>query len=256
MKSYIIPGALAFCLIACTSDSVNPTKLEGSLPLREITFNYDGTKTQVTTFEYDNQDRKIREVTESARPEYPYTRETVYNYDSDGHLIKVTKTEGTSSIYTKYEYEKGLLKSVVETYSRSESSHHVDYYYTGNLADSALSYTYSELGLELFSRFTTKYTYDDKQRVIRSGFQILKYDDADRVISSCIDYASDCYETEYNLLGQISKYYLVYADLNQRYLMDEYIYEDGRLSEKKSYSWFYLMEPGPGPDVLVRKYEY
>ena len=255
MKPYVIPAALVFGLISCTYNDVAPIAAD-ALPVREVSYNLDGTVSWIKTFTYDDQRRKIREYREPVNISSTEKTDINYQFDSEGHLIKRTEAiDGVIYFVAEYVYENNLLKSEATNYPNStgDSRRRTEYFYSGNLVDSVVGFA---AGMEP-KGVAHPYEYDDQERLINDGAQTFTYDESDRVISACNIYYNECYETEYNSAGQISKYYLAYNfDEPKRYLMDEYIYVNGRLEEKRSYNYFYLLGPAPGPDIFIKKYEY
>lgn len=260
MRSPAVFLTLIVLLVSCEYNDIHRTD---NTPVKResVYYNETGEKISEKLFDYDDQNRVLREVTNLIDPQYTDS-EILYHYDSDGHLVK--KEEGWSGNYytTEFTYKNGLIDRSVASSADNMYVNRTRYFYSSNLLDSTYTESYYNNGTISENSWTVRYQYDEQGRLIKTGGQEFEYDSRGKVAWTCFgeggpNVAGMCYTNEFNEYDQLVKTFLVIpgSSAPSTYLQEEYFYKDGRLDEKRMYNWFYTRTPNP-PDINVIKYEY
>lgn len=242
--------------MSCEYNNID-TGLDKKPVLREAQYlQHTGEKFWEKSYQYDGQNRLVREFTDMTNPEVTDS-EITYQRDSEGRLLK--KQEGTYII--EYTYTNGLLESETSRYSDSDYLNKKVYFYSGSRLDSIVTFGFYD-GQPFTNDQIIRYKYDDNQRLLSIGGEHYAYNPQGRLAWTCWGEgepgeAKMCDVNEYNEFGQLTKVYLVLqkSDYQNTFLHQEYFYEKGQVVEKHQYSWFYKSNPN-GPDIYQTKYEY
>ena len=153
----------------------------------------------------------------------------------------------------EYTYVDGLKKSESMTFDGNPTGYQTLYFHSGNEIDSSrMSYYSTQDNLYHYTN-TTLYDYDPLGRMVRSYYKQGQYatmyrylndnlaESCDVIIDQTGEFVQGCVVNEYNDSGQLIKVSEVSPWWNS--LKEEFFYKDGRLDEKKVYT-YPAYEPG------------
>jgi len=266
----VIMRGLACCslLLSCNNEYFQaPPPVVNHLASKEIHYNFEsGAKVGEKELSYDSHGLITREYFTSAISDY--FQEIRYEYDSEGNLLKKLTTDSQSDgkyFGLEYTYVDGLKKSESMTFDGNPTGYQTLYFHSGNEIDSSrMSYFSTQDNLYHYTN-TTLYDYDPLGRMVRSyykqGQYVTRYrylndnlaESCDVIVDQTGEIVQGCVVNEYNDSGQLIKVSEVSPWWNT--LKEEFFYKDGRLDEKKVYT-YPAYEPGNTIDITLIKYEY
>src|SRR5688572_28930150 len=248
----VLMRGLACCciLISCNNDYFQePPPIVNYLASKEIHFNFEtGVKMGEKVSSYDSRGLITRE--HFTRADFDYFQEILYEYDGEGNLLKKMTMDSQSDgkvFALEYTYVDGLKKSESMSFDGVPTGYQTFYFHSGSEIDSSRMSFYSTLDNLYHYTRTTLYDYDPLDRVVRSYYKQGQYatmysylnnnlaESCDAILDQTGDRVQGCVVNEYNHAGQLIKVSEVSPWWNM--LREEFFYRDGRLDEKKVYSY-------------------
>jgi YD repeat-containing protein len=263
-----IIGSLLF---SCDPDQVGPSQPGLNTTLaKEIHYNFE-TSAEIGENVFTYNDRGLVEMEAFTAVGNSDSQEIRSEYDSQGNLIRTTShwavlgSELPHYTSTEYKYENGQKKEEMHLFDGAPGGDKLTYFYKGAVLDSSRWDHYSILEEKWRHIRTTFYRYDDQSRLVseqnHNGRTISRYRYAgDKLRERCevypindVDEFELCTRYEYNNAGQVVSVTQVSSMGSE--LKEQYFYKEGRLMEKKIFS-YPAYEPGNTIDVRLIRYEY
>jgi hypothetical protein len=267
-----LPTAIIGCILfSCDPDQVRPSQ-PGVNPAvaKEIHYNFE-TSEEIGENVFTYNGRGLVETKTFTAVGNSDSQEIRCEYDSQGNLIKTTShsfvlgSELPHYTSTEYKYENGQKTLEMHLFDGGPGGDKLTYYYTGTVLDSSRWDYYSLLDEKWHYFQTTFYSYDDQSRLVsernHTGRIVSRYRYVgNKLRERCEVYPIDgvnefelCTRYEYNNAGQVVSVAQVSSMGSE--LKEQYFYKDGRLLEKKVFS-YPAYEPGNTIDVRLIRYEY